>query len=145
MRLIGELLGPPRESAKAQLIRYFIVAGLGYLLAISVYALELDIGIPPYVGLGIAFVLNGLFNFALVRLWAFPATGRRMQTDLARFCIVAAISFLVNYACFAALYSLIGLTATTAQRLAIIIAAPVTFFANRAWSFRVAAVDADHR
>jgi putative flippase GtrA len=125
-----------RDKAVGQLIRYGIVAGSGYLLAIAFYSGELAIGIPPYVGLGIAFVLNGLYNFALVRVWAFPPSGRSLRSDLSRFCVVAAGSFVVNYASFAVLYSAIGLGAATSQRLAILIAAPVTFFANRLWSFR---------
>ena len=120
----------------SQVIRYGVIAGFGYLLAICTYSGELAIGIAPYVGLGIAFVLNGLFNFALIRLWAFPRSGRSLRSDLARFCVVAAASFLVNYAVFAILYSLIGLAADTSQRLGILIAAPVTFLGNRVWSFR---------
>jgi putative flippase GtrA len=134
--IISELRGPPKRSAKGQLVRYGIVVGCGYVLAIAAYSAELAIGVPPYVGLGIAFVLNGLFNFALVRVWAFPPSGRGVRSDLTRFCLVAVVSFLVNYATFAILYSLAGLAATTSQRIGIIIAAPVTFLANRAWSFR---------
>jgi putative flippase GtrA len=134
--VILELRGPPREHAKGQLIRYGVVVGFGYLVAIAVYAGELSIGIAPYAGLGIAFVLNGLFNFALLRLWAFPPSGAGVRSDLTRFCLVAAVSFAVNYAVFGVLYSLLGLEAATAQRLGIIAAAPVTFLANRAWSFR---------
>lgn len=134
--IILSLRGPAGKHAKGQLIRYGIVVGCGYLLAIGAYSAELSLGIPPYPGLGIAFVINGIFNFALLRLWAFPPSGRSLRSDLMRFCIVATVSFLVNYAGFAILYSLASLSATTAQRLGIIIAAPVTFLANRTWSFR---------
>ena len=137
MRLIAALRTPPGERARGQFIRYGMVACVGYLLAISSYSGELAIGIAPYIALGIAFVLNGLFNFALLRVWAFPPSGRRVHSDLMRFCLVAAVSFVVNYATFAVLYSLVGLAATTSQRIGIIVAAPVTFSANRAWSFRV--------
>jgi putative flippase GtrA len=126
----------PTQHGGVQLVRYAIVAGFGYLLAIAVYSAELAISVPPYVALGVAFVMNGLFNFALVRVWAFPPSGRGVQSDLARFCSVAAASFAVNYASFAILYSAIGLHAETSQRIGILIAAPVTFLANRMWSFR---------
>jgi putative flippase GtrA len=134
--IISDLRGPPNGSAKGQLVRYGIVVGCGYVLAVAAYSAELAVGVPPYLGLGIAFVLNGLFNFALVRVWAFPPSGRGVRSDLTRFCLVAVVSFVVNYATFAVLYSLGGLAATTSQRIGIIIAAPVTFLANRAWSFR---------
>jgi putative flippase GtrA len=126
----------PSTHGGVQLVRYGIVVGFGYLFAIALYSGELAIGIAPYLALGIAFVLNGLFNFAFIRLWAFPPSGRRVHADLARFWIVAAASAVVNYASFALLYSAIGLGAETSQRLAILIAAPVTFLANRLWSFR---------
>jgi putative flippase GtrA len=126
----------PAKHPVAQFVRYGIVAGCGYILAIVFYTGELAAGIDPYLALGIAFVLNGIFNFSLIRIWAFPPSGRTARSDLGRFCVVAAISFAVNYASFAVLYSAIGLAPATAQRLAILIAAPVTFIANRLWSFR---------
>lgn len=128
--------GPWVTYPIGQIVRYGIVVGCGYLLAIAFYSGELTLGIPPYLGLGIAFVLNGLFNFFLIRLWAFPPSGRSMRSDLGRFSTVAAGSFIVNYASFAVLYSVLSIAAATSQRLAIVIAAPVTFLANRFWSFR---------
>ena len=118
-----------------EVVRYGIVVACGYLLAIAFYPGELDVGVAPYIALGGAFVLNGLFNFALLRAWVFPASGRGVGGDLARFCVAAAFSAVVNYSSFAVLYSAIGLNATLAQRIAILIAAPVTFLANRLWSF----------
>jgi putative flippase GtrA len=118
------------------LARYGLVVGSGYLLAVAFYSGELALGIAPYLGLGIAFVLNGAYNFTLIRSWAFSPSGRGVRSDLTRFCAVAAISFGVNYAAFAVLYSLLQLAAAPAQRLAILLAAPVTFLGNRLWSFR---------
>jgi putative flippase GtrA len=118
-----------------QLVRYGIVAVCGYLVAIALYSGELALGVPPYLGLGVAFVVNGIFNFVFVRRWAFPPSGRDARSDFVRFCAVATVSFVVNYASFALLYSAVGLHAAAAQRLAILIAAPVTFLANRLWSF----------
>ncbi|MHB2000819.1 MAG: GtrA family protein [Solirubrobacteraceae bacterium] len=135
-QLVEILRGPPVAHPLNQVVRYGIVVGCGYLLAIALYSGELRIGIPPYAGLGIAFVANGLFNFALVRVWAFPPSGRGLRSDFGRFCTVAAGSFGVNYASFAVLYSGLTVGAATSQRLAIIIAAPVTFLANRLWSFQ---------
>jgi len=127
--------GPSAGRPFGQLVRYGIVVGCGYLMAIALYSGELAIGVAPYLGLGVAFVLNGLFNFYLIRHWAFPPSGRRLSSDLGRFCIVAAGSFVINYASFAVLYSMLSIEAATSQRLAILIAAPFTFLANRLWSF----------
>jgi putative flippase GtrA len=119
-----------------QVVRYGAVAGSGYLLAVVVYTIELHVGVSPYIALGGAFSLNGLFNFALLRALVFPRSGRSLSSDLRRFCVVAGVSFGVNYASFAILYSAVELPAASAQRLAILIAAPVTFLANRLWSFK---------
>lgn len=138
MQRIDHLLrAAPDERVSGQLLRYGIVAGSGYVLAIALYAVELAIGIGAYPALGIAFALNGLYNFTLMRIWAFPPSRRGVRSDLGRFCFVAVLSLIVNYGSFAILYSGAGLAATTSQRLAILIAAPVTFLANRLWSFRV--------
>ena len=136
LRIIAALRAPPAKKATVQLVRYGVIVGIGYLLAILFYAGEIAIGVNAYLAFGVTFVLNGLFNFILLRAWAFPPSGRRMSSDFSRFCIVAGASFLVNYASFALLYTGVGLAATTSQRLAILIAAPVTFLANRLWSFR---------
>lgn len=132
----------PDSDLLRHTVRYGAVAGSGYLLAIAFYSSELAVGIAPYAAFGGAFVLNGLYNFMLIRLWAFPPSGRRLHSDLGRFGLVATLSLIVNYTSFAVLYSTIALGATTAQRLAILIAAPVTFFANRSWSFRRPTIDA---
>ncbi len=59
-----------------QLVRYGVVAGSGYLLAIALYSGEIAIGIAPYLALGIAFVLNAIYNFTLIRHFVFPPSGR---------------------------------------------------------------------
>ncbi len=129
-------IGSVSHDARGQLVRYGLVVASGYLLAIAFYSGELAIDIHPYLAFGIAFVLNGMYNFAFIRLWAFPPSGRSVGSDLGRFCVAAGFSLVVNYASFAVLYSSINLAATTAQRLAVLIAAPVTFLINRLWSFR---------
>lgn len=128
--------GPAGHAISGQAIRYLIVAGSGYLLALAVYALLLAVGVPPYPAVVAIFVFNGLYNFAMLRLWAFPRSGRQAHGDLLRFAVVAAGSLVINYASFAVLYSGVGLPATIAQAMAIAIAAPFGFLANRMWSFR---------
>lgn len=121
-----------------QLVRYVLVAGCGYLLAMMIYAAELVLGVPPYPSIIVAFVANGVFNFVAVRRWAFPTSGRKPASEFSRFCTVALCSLLINYGSFAVLYSILGLPPILAQALAIAIAAPFGFLANRLWSFRAA-------
>lgn len=134
--ILQTLRTAPSEAAGKQVVRYGIIACSGYVLAIALYSGELAIGINPYSALGVAFVLNGLYNFTLMRIWAFPPSYRGVASDLGRFSSVALLSLGVNYSSFAVLYSAIALPAATAQRIAILIAAPVTFLTNRLWAFR---------
>lgn len=101
----------------------------------SLYVAELAVGVAPYPAVAVAFVVNGAFNFTLLRLWAFPASGRPFHSELKRFCLVATASLAVNYSSFALLYSVAGAPAIPAQALAIVIATPVGFVCNRLWSF----------
>lgn len=134
--LAHRLRAPADDRASTQFLRYLIVGGCGYVLAVATYALEIAVGVPAYPAVFVVFVLNGLFNFAMVRLWAFPSSGRRAHHDLVRFGVVAAGSLVINYSTFALLYTVLGLPATPAQGLAIAVAAPFGFLANRLWSFR---------
>lgn len=134
--LVRDLRRPADERAFNQLLRYVVVAGLGYCFAVGVYALELAIGVPEYPAVAVVFVLNGLFNFVGVRLWAFPPSGQKAHRDLGRFAVVAGGSLIINYTSFYLLFSVADLPALLAQALAIAIAAPFGFIANRLWSFR---------
>ena len=133
--LVRDLRRPADERATNQLVRYVVVAGLGYCFAVGVYALELAIGVPEYPAVAGVFVLNGRFNFVGVRLWAFPPSGQKAHRDLGRFAVVAGGSLIINYTSFYLLFSVAGLPALLAQALAIAIAAPLGFVANRLWSF----------
>jgi putative flippase GtrA len=132
----NHLQGPADDRAFAQLVRYGVVASLGYLFAVVVYALQLAIGVPAYPAVAVVFVLNGLFNFVGVRLWAFPPSGKQAHHDLGRFVVVAAGSLVINYTAFYLLFSVADLPALLAQAVAIAVAAPFGFVANRLWSFR---------
>lgn len=135
-RLTQTLRRPPDDDPRGQAVRYLIVAGCGYVLAMSLYVAELAVGVPPYPAIAFVFVANGFFNFVMVRLWAFPPSGRRVRSEMTRFWVVAAGSLTVNYSSFAVLYSGLGVTPTVAQAIAIAIAAPFGFIANRLWAFR---------
>lgn len=134
-RLDAIVRAPAGDRLSIQAVRYLVIGGAGYLFALAVYALELALGVPAYPAVAVVFVANGLFNFVLMRAWAFPSSGRHVRSEFGRFCVVAGASLIVNYSSFALLYSVLGVPALIAQGLAILIAAPVGFLANRRWSF----------
>jgi putative flippase GtrA len=134
--LVRQILGREgRHDVAGQFARYLIVGGCGYVLAMAVYGGQLAIGVAPYPAIVAAFVLNGVFNFVMFRRWAFPASGRAVHSEAPRFVVVALGSLAVNAGSFAVLYSLLGVPPFPAQALAIVIATPVGFVANRLWSF----------
>ena len=135
-RVTQALRRPAGEHPLEQLVRYGVVGATGYALAMGLYAGELALGMPPYPAIVIVFVANGIINFVLLRIWAFPPTGRRPSSELMRFGVVAAGSLGVNYGTFAIVYSELGVPAVPAQAIAIAVAAPLGFLANRIWSFR---------
>lgn len=122
-----------------QLLRYLIVGGAGYLLAMACFAVAIAAGIPPYAAIVLVFVLNGAFNFTFFRIWVFPPSGRNVESEAWRFAAVALLTLTVNYALFAVLYTLLGVPAVPSQALAIVGATPVSFAANRGWAFRLGA------
>src|SRR3954447_6076768 len=94
--VLQRVLRPTRDH-REEMLRFVIVGGCGYLLAMAFYAAEIAIGISPYVAVPPVFILNGLFNFTLNRLWSFPRSGRRVHDELGRFVVVAVASLMVNY------------------------------------------------
>jgi len=118
-----------------ELLRYLVVGGCGYVLAVVLYAAQIAAGASPYAAVPLAFVANGLFNFALNRAWSFPASGRPVRSELARFGVIALASLVVNYSVLFVLHGVAGMAPVPAQALAIVVALPVGFLGNKHWSF----------
>jgi putative flippase GtrA len=117
-------------------VRYVIVGATGYALGIAIYAGLIELGLSPYLALPPAFVLNGLYNFALNRAWSFPASGLPVRVELGRFCVVAAVTLIANYATLYALHDGLGIAPVPAQMLAGVLVVPIGFLGNKLWSFR---------
>jgi putative flippase GtrA len=129
--------GRPRDHRIA-LLRYIAVGASGYVLAMAFYGLLLLLDVSPYAAVPPTFVMNGLYNFTLNRMWSFAASGAPLQRELARFTAIAAVSLVVNYATLFLLHDVAGMTAFVAQALAIVVATPVGFLGNKYWSFAAA-------
>jgi putative flippase GtrA len=119
-----------------QLVRYVAVGGAGYVLAMAIYSLEIVLGVSAYVAIWPAFVANGVFNFVLNRAWSFPSSGLPVRTEALRFCTVAAMTLVANYAVFYLLHGVAGLPPVPAQALTIVLVTPIGFLGNKLWSFR---------
>jgi putative flippase GtrA len=123
------------EDHRHQLVRYVIVGGCGYVIAMAIYAIGLASGASAYAAIIPAFVLNGAFNFVVNRRWSFPASGRPVRSELFRFCVVAAGTLVANYCVMYLLHDVAGLAAIPAQAITILAVVPVGFLGNKLWSF----------
>jgi len=132
--LLRNVMRPPHDH-REELLRFLLVGGCGYVLAMLLYAGEIAIGVSAYAAVPPVFVANGLFNFTLNRHWSFPRSGRRIHDELGRFAIVAAVSLLVNYAALYLLHGVGDVPAVPAQALAVVVATPVGFLGNKLFSF----------
>ena len=128
------VLGPPQDH-RDEMLRFLVVGGFGYVLAMLFYAALIAAGVSPYVAVPPVFVFNGLFNFTLNRLWSFPRSGRPVHHELGRFVVVAAGSLAANYTVLYLLHDVAGLAPVPAQALAIVAATPVGFLGNKFFSF----------
>jgi putative flippase GtrA len=131
---LQRLVRPPRDS-REQMVRFLVVGACGYLLAILVYAAEIEMGVSPYLAVPPIIVVNGVFNFTLNRVWTFPHSGRPVHHDFARFALVVVVSLAANYTVLYLLHSVAGVQPVLAQSLAIAIATPVSFLGNKLFSF----------
>ncbi|HEX2160312.1 MAG TPA: GtrA family protein [Thermoleophilaceae bacterium] len=128
------VLRPPRDH-REEMLRFVVVGGCGYVLAMALYAGEIALGVSAYAAVPPVFVANGLFNFTLNRHWSFPRSGRAVHRELGRFTVVAAASLIVNYVALYLLHGVGGLAAVPAQALAVVIATPVGFLGSKFFSF----------
>lgn len=119
----------------AQLVRFGLVGGSGYVVNLIVFALltgPLDV---HHIAAAIAaFCVAVANNFLWNRRWTFDAGHGHAGFQAARFFIVSAASLVVN---LIALELLIrsGMTDLPAQALAVAIAMPFNFIGNKLWTF----------
>jgi putative flippase GtrA len=129
---------PPGPAAPAadpwQLIRFCCVGASGYVLNLGVFRLA-DGWMPYLFAFAFAFVLSALSNFAWNRLWTFPAASGRTHHQLARFLAVSASALALDLALLSALVELAALPKLAAAALAIAAVTPLSFLANKRWSF----------
>lgn len=125
-----------RASHWAQLMRFGAVGISGYLVNLAVYALALSANVDYRAAATAAFLVALVNNFAWNRLWTFRATGGRLHGQAFRFVVVSSAAFVVSLAVLSVLVRDMGVAKLLAQAAAIVAVTPVSFLANKFWSFR---------
>ena len=130
--------GTRKPENWAQLFRFGLVGGSGYVVNLIAFALLTELAdlhhIPAAIGAFLVAVTN---NFVWNRLWTFraEAPGRHPAHQGARFMIVSLIGLGVNLVVLEALVSGVDLSELPAQAIAVAVAMPVNFVGNKLWTF----------
>ena len=127
-------------AAWLQLLRFAVVGASGYVVNLAVFALALHGAGLHYRGAALAaFGVAVSNNFLWNRRWTFRADGSRndpARRQAARFLVVSVAAFLVGLVVLTGLVELGGVAELPAQAAAIVAVTPLSFLANRLWSFR---------
>jgi len=120
-----------------QLIRFLCVGTSGYIVNVTTFAICVHVlGIDYRVSAVFAFLAGCANNFWWNRHWTFDARHEHPGFQAVRFFLVSLLVFGFAYAVLVALVSLTGMEKVLAQALANIAATPLSFVAQKLWSFR---------
>ena len=125
-----------RASNWAQLMRFAAVGASGYLVNLAVFWLAINAKVDYRAAAAAAFCVALVNNFAWNRLWTFRDTPGHIHGQALRFVVVSAAAFLVSLAVLSVLVRDAGVPTLLAQAVAILAVTPMSFLANKLWSFR---------
>ncbi len=127
-----------RPESWLQLLRFGIVGVSGYVVNLVVFTIVLNgAGLSYLIAATVAFLVAVSNNFLWNRRWTFKLDEhhRPVHHQAARFLTVSVAAFLVGLGLLAALVEGAGLPEVAAQALAIVAVTPLSFLANKLWSF----------
>lgn len=125
-----------RASHWAQLARFAAVGGSGYAVNLAVYWLALRAGVEYRAAATCAFAVALINNFVWNRIWTFRDSTGALSGQAARFVAVSTLAFLVSLALLSVFVRDLGAPKLLAQAAAIVAVTPLSFVANKLWSFR---------
>jgi len=133
---VGTVLRELRRGAHwLQLARFAMVGASGYGINLAVFAGAVSARVDYRAAAGLAFLVALVNNFAWNRLWTFRGAGGSAGTQALRFVAVSAAAFLLSLVLLDTLVRA-GLPEVGAQAIAVLAVTPVSFLANKLWSFR---------
>jgi dolichol-phosphate mannosyltransferase len=128
--------GLRRASNWAQLIRFAAVGTSGYLVNLAIFSIALDANLDYRAAAATAFVVALVNNFVWNRVWTFRDAPGRVHRQAVRFVLVSTAAFLVSLAILAVLVRDAHAAKLLAQAIALLAVTPLSFLANKLWSFR---------
>jgi dolichol-phosphate mannosyltransferase len=127
---------PRRRSLPHQFVLFAAVGASGYVLNLGVFALAVHVLHVHYrLAAVLGFLVAVTSNFLLNRRWTFVGHAGRRAHQAARFLVVSVGAFLFGLVLLSVLVGGVGLPSVLAQAISIVAATPLSFAANRLWTF----------
>jgi putative flippase GtrA len=128
-----------RRLAESQFVRFCAVGASGYVVNLAAYAALLAAGLHYLAAAAIAFVVAAGSNYVWNRTWTFQTSDAPVLRQGARALVVSALSLGANQLFLFVLVDA-GAGHLAGQAVAIVLATPFSFAANKLWAF----ADAEH-
>ena len=119
---------------ESEFVRFCAVGASGYAINLAVYAALLGIGLHYLAAAAIAFLVAAASNYLWNRTWTFRTSGAPVIGQGARAFVVSGLSLGANQLFLFALVAA-GAGHLAAQAVAIVLATPFSFAANKLWAF----------
>lgn len=126
-----------RRATWLELLKFGLVGGSGYLINLAVFAVLTGGGLRLQHTLAAvgAFCVAVTNNFLLNRHWTFAAGDGHAGFQAVRFLVISLGALLINLVALELLVSSAGLDLLAAQAIAVAVAMPFSFIANKLWTF----------
>jgi dolichol-phosphate mannosyltransferase len=125
-----------RPASWLQLVKFGLVGGSGYLINLAVFAVMVgNLGVHHTIAALGAFCVAVTNNFLLNRHWTFAAGDGHAGFQAVRFFSVSLASLAINLMALEILLAGTALGDLSAQAIAVAIAMPFNFLANKLWTF----------
>jgi putative flippase GtrA len=123
-----------RRLLENQFVRFCTVGASGYAINLAVYAALLIVGLHYLAASALAFVVAATSNYLWNRIWTFRTSDAPLLGQGARAFTVSALSLGANQLFLLVLVAA-GAGHLAAQAVAIVLATPFSFAANKLWAF----------
>jgi dolichol-phosphate mannosyltransferase len=123
-----------RRLLENQFVRFCAVGASGYAVNLAVYATLLELGVHYLASAAIAFLVAAGSNYVWNRTWTFHTSDAPVLRQAARAFVVSGLSLGANQLFLIVLVAA-GAGHLAAQAVAIVLATPFSFAANKLWAF----------
>jgi dolichol-phosphate mannosyltransferase len=123
-----------RRLPEIQFVRFCAVGASGYAVNLAVYAALLAAGMHYLGAAAVAFLVAAASNYVWNRTWTFRTSGAPVLGQGTRALVVSGLSLGANQLFLVVLVAA-GAGHLAGQAVAIVLATPFSFAANKLWAF----------